>query len=312
MDCEQLAPLYEEYALGILEGDERAELEAHLARACPTCTPGVAKARWVVAQLAHAAPDAQPPAALRGKILDAVKPSTDAVRKASPFEKPRIKRAMFPAWAWAAAAALALVTGYSIRQIGNSNHAAGGSPPSDETRDAAKPGAAESAGRRPHGRLGHDVARFHAAQAHAERQEYAHGACLLASAHGRGHHRRSDAGDCSGAHAATLGCNEKRAAHERGHFPAGFAGSDCAGGSGHYAHERNCRACCHGRTRGRQPAAHLSHRLDGASELIRIRYVDASWWNGSFHFRRRKCAFPRFSLAIGRACSNPGQLEPDA
>ena len=62
MDCEQLAPLYEEYALGVLEGEERAELEAHLARACAQCTPGVEKARWVVAQLAQMAPDAQPPA----------------------------------------------------------------------------------------------------------------------------------------------------------------------------------------------------------------------------------------------------------
>jgi anti-sigma-K factor RskA len=117
MDCEQLAPFYEEYALGILEGDERAELEAHLARACPKCAPGVAEARWVVSQLAHAAPEAQPPAALRGKILEAVKSPADAARAAIPFEKPAAKRALFPAWAWAAAAALALVTGYSIRQM---------------------------------------------------------------------------------------------------------------------------------------------------------------------------------------------------
>ena len=117
MDCEQLAPLYEEYALGILEGDERADLDAHLARACPKCTPGVAKARWFVAQLAHAAPDEQPPAALRGKILDAVKSSEGTAPRTIPFEKPPIKRAMFPAWAWAAAAALALMTGYSVRQI---------------------------------------------------------------------------------------------------------------------------------------------------------------------------------------------------
>jgi anti-sigma-K factor RskA len=118
MDCEQLASLYEEYALGVLEGEERAELEAHLARACPNCTPGVAKARWVVAQLALAAPEVQPPAALRGKILDAVRSSADAVRPVTPIEKRPAKRAMFPAWAWAAAAALALMTGYSIRQIG--------------------------------------------------------------------------------------------------------------------------------------------------------------------------------------------------
>jgi len=121
MNCEQLAALYEEYALGVLEGEERAELETHLARTCPTCTPGVAQARWVVAQLAHAAPDAQPPATLRSKIMDAVKP--DVSRGVVPIEKPKpsTQSATFPAWAWIAAAALALITGYTIRQMNNQN-----------------------------------------------------------------------------------------------------------------------------------------------------------------------------------------------
>jgi anti-sigma-K factor RskA len=117
MDCEQLAPFYEEYALGVLGDEERAEIEAHLARACPECTRGIAKARGVVAQLAQTAPDTQPPAALRGKILDAARSSADATRKVTAFEKPSPKRAMFPMWAWAAAAALALVTGYTVRQM---------------------------------------------------------------------------------------------------------------------------------------------------------------------------------------------------
>jgi anti-sigma-K factor RskA len=123
MTCEQLAPLYEEYALGVLEGEERAELEAHLARACPECTPGVAEARLVVSQLAHAAPDVQPPAALRDKILDAVKSSADTAHRVAPLakEKPSPPRAMFPVWAWMAAAALALITGYTIRQMGSQN-----------------------------------------------------------------------------------------------------------------------------------------------------------------------------------------------
>jgi anti-sigma-K factor RskA len=116
MDCEQLAPMYEEYALGVLEGEERAEMEAHLARNCPHCAPAVEKARWVVAQLAHASPEAQPPASLKGKILHAATSSgtvTEFVKPSPP------SRAIFPAWAWAAAAALALLTGYSIRQMGN-------------------------------------------------------------------------------------------------------------------------------------------------------------------------------------------------
>jgi anti-sigma-K factor RskA len=123
MNCEQLAPLYEEYALGVLEGKERAELEAHLARGCQKCTPGVAHARWLVVQLTLAAPDAQPPAALRGKIMDAVKTSTDTSRAVVPVDRPEpsAERAMFPAWAWIAAAALALVTGYTIRQMNNQN-----------------------------------------------------------------------------------------------------------------------------------------------------------------------------------------------
>ena len=110
MNCERLAPLYEEYALGVLEGKERAELEEHLARKCPQCTPGVAKARWVVVQLTLAAPDAQPPAELKGRIMDAVKKPGDAARSNAPLAKPKPapQGAMFPAWAWIAAAALAL------------------------------------------------------------------------------------------------------------------------------------------------------------------------------------------------------------
>jgi len=123
MNCEQLAPLYEEYALGVLEGEERAELEAHLARAGDQCIAGVAQARWMVAQLAHAAPDAQPPATLRGKIMDAARPSADVSRGVVPAMKPKTSEsnAMFPAWAWVAAALLALMTGYTIRQMNNQN-----------------------------------------------------------------------------------------------------------------------------------------------------------------------------------------------
>ena len=123
MNCEQLAALYEEYALGVLEGEERAELEAHLTRAGDRCISGVAEARYVVSQLAHAAMNAEPPAALRTKIMDAVKSSADAGRVVVPMEKPKpaAQRAMFPAWAWIAAAALALITGYTVRQMNNQN-----------------------------------------------------------------------------------------------------------------------------------------------------------------------------------------------
>ena len=123
MTCEQLAQLYDEYALGVLEGEERAELESHLARACPKCTAGVAKARGVVSQLALAAPDARPSAAMRSKIMDAVKADANSTRAVLPIEKPRTspQPAMFPAWAWVAAAALALFTAFTVHQISVQN-----------------------------------------------------------------------------------------------------------------------------------------------------------------------------------------------
>jgi hypothetical protein len=49
------------------------------------------------------------------------KSSADAAREVPPAGKPSAKREMFPAWAWIAAAALALITGYAIRQMGNQN-----------------------------------------------------------------------------------------------------------------------------------------------------------------------------------------------
>jgi anti-sigma-K factor RskA len=126
MTCEHLAPFYEEYALGVLEGKERAELEEHLARACPKCTPGVAKARWLIVQLTLAAPEAHASAELKGRIMDAVKGSAGAAgpsRAVPPLknQRPPVESSMFPAWAWVAAASLALITGYTIRQMNNQN-----------------------------------------------------------------------------------------------------------------------------------------------------------------------------------------------
>ena len=118
IDCEHLAPLYDEYALGVLDGEERAELEAHLARECPQCVPGVAEARRRIAQLALAAPEANPPAALRSKIMDAVKSSSGGTGVVTSTGGSAAKRDALPMWAWIAAAALALITGYTIRQMG--------------------------------------------------------------------------------------------------------------------------------------------------------------------------------------------------
>ena len=55
--------------------------------------------------------------------MDAVKTPEDTARTVVSLEKLKSsgQGAMFPAWAWIAAAALALVTGYTIRQMNNQN-----------------------------------------------------------------------------------------------------------------------------------------------------------------------------------------------
>jgi anti-sigma-K factor RskA len=106
-DCAQLKEYYEPYALGALEGEERAELEAHLARNCPTCQAEVERARWLVAQLAYLAPQAEAPASLRRSVLKALEtPSVTDPR-----------RSWIPVWAWAGAAALVVLTVFSVREM---------------------------------------------------------------------------------------------------------------------------------------------------------------------------------------------------
>ncbi len=104
-DCAQFKEQYESYALGVLEGEERAALEAHLASACPVCVPAVEEARWLVAQLAYLAPDAQPPESLRRNLLGAVR-----------VPEARRARAWFPIWAWVGSAALIAFAVFSLWQ----------------------------------------------------------------------------------------------------------------------------------------------------------------------------------------------------
>lgn len=105
--CKHLEEHYDAYALGALEGRERAEIEAHLARGCATCSRGVAEARAVVANLAYLAPDAEPPASLRERVGAAAARETGVPIRANAN------------WAWLAAAAallLAAFLGYQANQ----------------------------------------------------------------------------------------------------------------------------------------------------------------------------------------------------
>jgi anti-sigma-K factor RskA len=106
MECAQLREHYEDYALGVLEGPELAELEAHVARGCDACTPGVERARWLVSQLAFAAPEQTPPAAARAKLMQAVHPA----------KAPERQRSWFPVWVWLPAAAAILFAMYTMNE----------------------------------------------------------------------------------------------------------------------------------------------------------------------------------------------------
>lgn len=106
-DCSQLKGSYQAYALGALDAEERTEIDAHLARCCPVCTAEVERARWVVSQLAHLAPPAEPPARLRARVLQSARGRVVPIRPA------------VPVWGWAAAVAvLVLFAIFSARQVG--------------------------------------------------------------------------------------------------------------------------------------------------------------------------------------------------
>lgn len=108
--------LIEAYALGALDPEERATLEAHLATGCSECAKALDEARWLVSQLAYSAPEAAPSDMLKGRLMQAVR--LDAQTK--PLLA--LRRNAIPVWMWAAVAALFLFSAYSAwntRQLEN-------------------------------------------------------------------------------------------------------------------------------------------------------------------------------------------------
>jgi anti-sigma-K factor RskA len=72
MNCEQLREHYELYALGIAEQPERGEIREHLNRQCEACGAGVKRALETLSLVGASAPQAQPSAQLRKRILASV------------------------------------------------------------------------------------------------------------------------------------------------------------------------------------------------------------------------------------------------
>lgn len=69
MRCEELRDMYELYALGVLEPEEKREIEEHLARNCEVCTPAVKRAAAINAAILSFVPDSTPPRALRDRVI---------------------------------------------------------------------------------------------------------------------------------------------------------------------------------------------------------------------------------------------------
>jgi anti-sigma-K factor RskA len=102
---DQFRELIEAYALGALDPQDRASLEAHLASGCAECSKALDEARWIVSQLAYLAPEAKPSDMLRGRLLQTVRAEARATKSAKPSSA-------IPVWMWGAVAALLLFTFY--------------------------------------------------------------------------------------------------------------------------------------------------------------------------------------------------------
>ena len=112
-NCDQFRELIEAYALGALDPEERVALEAHLATGCSDCTKAVEEARWLVSQLAYAAPEAAPSDMLKGRLMQTVRAEVQA--------KPHVTstKTTIPFWLMAGVAALLV---FSIYSAWNTHH----------------------------------------------------------------------------------------------------------------------------------------------------------------------------------------------
>jgi len=72
MTCEELRDLYELYALGVLEAEDRAEIDAHLTRGCANCKQGLAAALALNAVIMSIGPAEAPSKKLRHRLLASI------------------------------------------------------------------------------------------------------------------------------------------------------------------------------------------------------------------------------------------------
>lgn len=69
MTCEELKDVFELYALGVLEDDEKSEIEEHLARGCQACQSNLRDALAVNALVMASVTQTAPPSGLKRRLL---------------------------------------------------------------------------------------------------------------------------------------------------------------------------------------------------------------------------------------------------
>jgi anti-sigma-K factor RskA len=72
MTHDELGDLYELYALGVLDPEERAEIEEHLAQKCPECKAGIRRAVGLNTFFGTLPETIDPPRRLRSRVLASV------------------------------------------------------------------------------------------------------------------------------------------------------------------------------------------------------------------------------------------------
>ena len=70
--CEELAELFELYALGVLEREEKDEIDEHLGRRCETCTMNLTRATAMNSMVLAMAPEAAPSRKLKRRVLASI------------------------------------------------------------------------------------------------------------------------------------------------------------------------------------------------------------------------------------------------
>jgi hypothetical protein len=72
MTCQDLRDSYELYSLGLLEGEEKLQVEAHLERNCAVCQKYLKDALGVNALMLSQVPEVVPPSRLRRRVMGSV------------------------------------------------------------------------------------------------------------------------------------------------------------------------------------------------------------------------------------------------